>query len=210
MKRTKDPLARYFSQKSWSTPEWICLGIMALLVVIWIIGTAADWYMNYLVFPPLAVALAAMIVLKTGKVGDAEMERTLQKWVAETLPEEENASTVAAYDLCGAPVRKGGDGKVRSPAYVTSHFGKIGEVTRLTVRRFDLPTHNVAESVYDLAPEDIVVLRERVLPVPGGRKTVGQLVCEGKGLSIPVVPDDLETITLIEKFCQLKRETVTD
>ncbi len=187
---------KYFKQKNWSVPEIICIVAM-MVAIVFIIAISIP-----IGVPLGGVAVIVLVFIKSAKIKDAEVDHALEAILQAHEITLDPQSTIATYDLKGARIVKGRDGKFRSECHVVTVIDLGRETKEITVYRIELLTGRVQQENYTLAYTEAVLLQEEAVMTSSGRKTVRFLINPAFKSPVPVSTDDMDASKLVEKITQ--------
>lgn len=191
---------KYFVQKNWTVLETICV-IVALLFAI--VGTFIDGG-GPIGLPLAAVALVALIISKTTKISDADIDNLLKSMIEAEVDVKGSKQVISTFDLRSGKIKKGRDGKVRSSSYVMSCFSVVPHATEINVYTIDLISEKTERSRYSISKDASIVLKEDKIKVGDAQKKIQYIESSSPELSLPVNTDDVNECKIIEMICTKK------
>ena len=189
-------VAKYFSQKSFSVLDIICI---IAAVISGVVATVVRGG-GPIGFPILGVAVVVLVFSRSSRPKEEDVDKELDRLLVEKGIDSTAKNSVSGFDL-EAKVIRGKDQKLRSVRYFVTFFDFLEE--KITVKSFclDLINGTVTENVYEICKGDRVSVFETAVPNVSNKKSC-RLCCESfGGAGVPVSLDDLESSKLIEKVC---------
>ena len=194
----KNNVAKYFSQKSFSVLDLICI---VIAVIGAIVGTVV-WGGGPIGFGLLGISIVILVISRSTRAKDEEVDKELERLLGENGIDTAAKNTVSGFDL-EATVIRGKDQKLRSERYFVTSFGFLGDKIAVKSLCLDLINGTVTENMYEIGKGERASLIETAVPKASNKKSC-RLYCESfGGASVPVSLDDLESSKLIEKVCAL-------
>lgn len=193
----KSVAERYFTQSNWTIAEIICVtvAVLSLIAATFVDGGGP------IGFPLAIVSIIVLIICKTAKIKDAEIDSLLDKIIKDKVEVKESKQVIRAFDLRGCKVKKGKDGKVRSTKYVISCFSPNPRSVEIDVYNIDLISGKVENVRYSIPREESILLAEEKIEIGGARKTIQIMENKESNLSLPVHTDDVDTCKIVEEIC---------
>ncbi len=192
----KNNVAKYFSQKSFSTLDIICI-IAAVIGAI--VGTVV-WGGGPIGFAVLGVAIVVLAFSRSARAKDDDVDKELTRLLDENAIDRAAKNSVSGFDL-EAKVVRGKDQKLRSERYFVTSFDFLEDKIAVKTLVLDLINGTVTENVYEIVKGERVSVVENSVPKVSNKKSC-RLMCEKwGGESVPISLDDLESSKLIEKVC---------
>ncbi len=192
---------KYFEQKNWTILELILLGIIIIAAFVFTFVR----YGGPVGTPIFIVALAVLVVLKTQKIKDAEIDSMLNKMIANNVEPHALKKSMQSFDLQAQLAKKGKDGKIRSSIYVVTLVEFEKETVNLTCWRFDLLQENFAKESYTVKIGSGVSLVEKSITVSGSQKEIAFLESDAFTSAIPVEVNDITVDKTVKKLCGLEK-----
>ena len=196
----KDLAQKYFEQKNWTVLELILLGVA--IIAAGIITFA--WHGIPIGTPIFAVAVSALVFLKTQKIKDSEIDSVLNKWVAENIENDVLKKCIQGFDLQAQPIKKGKDSKTRSPIYTVTFVEFAKENANLTCWRFDLIQKHIIKENYTIVAGTDISLIEKSITVSGAKKELSFLKSEFFTSEIPVDINDITVDNIVKRLCGIE------
>ena len=194
----KNNVAKYFSQKSFSVLDLICI---VIAVIGAIVGTVV-WGGGPIGFGLLGISIVILVISRSTRAKDEEVDKELERLLGENGIDTAAKNTVSGFDL-EATVIRGKDQKLRSERYFVTSFDFLEDKIAVKSLCLDLINGTVTENLYELGKGERASLIETAVPKASNKKSC-RLYCESfGGASVPVSLDDLESSKLIEKVCAL-------
>ena len=192
----KNNVAKYFSQKSFSLLDLICI---VVAVIGAIVGTVV-WGGGPIGFGLLGISVVILVISRSTRAKDEEVDKELERLLNENGIDPAAQNSVSGFDL-EATVMRGKDQKLRSERYFVTSFDFLEDKIAVKSLCLDLINGTVTENVYEISKGERVSLIETAVPKASNKKSC-RLYCESfGGASVPVSLDDLESSKLIEKVC---------
>ncbi|MBQ3227940.1 MAG: hypothetical protein IJB43_05080 [Clostridia bacterium] len=192
----KNNVAKYFSQKSFSVLDLICI---AMAVIGAIVGTVV-WGGGPIGFGLLGISIVILVISRSTRAKDEEVDKELERLLGENGIDTAAKNTVSGFDL-EATVIRGKDQKLRSERYFVTSFDFLEDKIAVKSLCFDLINGTVTENLYEIGKGERASLIETAVPKASNKKSC-RLYCESfGGAGVPVSLDDLESSKLIEKVC---------
>ena len=194
----KNNVAKYFSQKSFSVLDLICI---AMAVIGAIVGTVV-WGGGPIGFGLLGISIVILVISRSTRAKDEEVDKELERLLGENGIDTAAKNTVSGFDL-EATVIRGKDQKLRSERYFVTSFDFLEDKIAVKSLCLDLINGTVTENLYEIGKGERASLVETAVPKASNKKSC-RLYCESfGGAGVPVSLDDLESSKLIEKVCAL-------
>ena len=194
----KNNVAKYFSQKSFSVLDLICI---VIAVIGAIVGTVV-WGGGPIGFGLLGISIVILVISRSTRAKDEEVDKELERLLGENGIDTAAKNTVSGFDL-EATVIRGKDQKLRSERYFVTSFDFIEDKIAVKSLCLDLINGTVTENLYEIGKGERASLIETAVPKASNKKSF-RLYCESfGGAGVPVSLDDLESSKLIEKVCAL-------
>lgn len=194
----KNNVAKYFSQKSFSVLDLICI---VIAVIGAIVGTVV-WGGGPIGFGLLGISIVILVISRSTRAKDEEVDKELERLLGENGIDTAAKNTVSGFDL-EATVIRGKDKKLRSERYFVTSFDFLEDKIAVKSLCLDLINGTVTENLYELGKGERASLIETAVPKASNKKSC-RLYCESfGGAGVPVSLDDLESSKLIEKVCAL-------
>ena len=194
----KNNVAKYFSQKSFSVLDLICI---VIAVIGAIVGTVV-WGGGPIGFGLLGISIVILVISRSTRAKDEEVDKELERLLGENGIDTAAKNTVSGFDL-EATVIRGKDQKLRSERYFVTSFDFLEDKIAVKSLCLDLINGNVTENLYEIGKGERAKLIETAVPKASNKKSF-RLYCESfGGAGVPVSLDDLESSKLIEKVCAL-------
>ena len=194
----KNNVAKYFSQKSFSVLDLICI---VIAVIGAIVGTVV-WGGGPIGFGLLGISIVILVISRSTRAKDEEVDKELERLLGENGIDTAAKNTVSGFDL-EATVIRGKDQKLRSERYFVTSFDFIEDKIAVKSLCLDLINGTVTENSYEIGKGERASLIETAVPKASNKKSF-RLYCESfGGAGVPVSLDDLESSKLIEKVCAL-------
>ena len=194
----KNNVAKYFSQKSFSVLDLICI---VIAVIGAIVGTVV-WGGGPIGFGLLGISIVILVISRSTRAKDEEVDKELERLIGENGIDTAAKNTVSGFDL-EATVIRGKDQKLRSERYFVTSFDFIEDKIAVKSLCLDLINGTVTENSYEIGKGERASLIETAVPKASNKKSF-RLYCESfGGAGVPVSLDDLESSKLIEKVCAL-------
>ena len=194
----KNNVAKYFSQKSFSVLDLICI---VIAVIGAIVGTVV-WGGGPIGFGLLGISIVILVISRSTRAKDEEVDKELERLLGENGIDTAAKNTVSGFDL-EATVIRGKDQKLRSERYFVTSFDFLEDKIAVKSLCLDLINGTVTENMYEIGKGERASLIETAVPKASNKKSC-RLYCEsfgGAGVSVSL--DDLESSKLIEKVCAL-------
>ena len=192
----KNNVAKYFSQKSFSVLDLICI---VIAVIGAIVGTVV-WGGGPIGFGLLGISIVILVISRSTRAKDEEVDKELERLLNENGIDPAAQNSVSGFDL-EATVMRGKDQKLRSERYFVTSFDFLEDKIAVKSLCIDLINGTLTENVYEISKGERVSLIETAVPKASNKKSC-RLYCESfGGASVPVSLDDLESSKLIEKVC---------
>ena len=192
----KNNVAKYFSQKSFSVLDLICI---VIAVIGAIVGTVV-WGGGPIGFGLLGISIVILVISRSTRAKDEEVDKELESLLNENGIDPAAQNSVSGFDL-EATVMRGKDQKLRSERYFVTSFDFLEDKIAVKSLCIDLINGTLTENVYEISKGERVSLIETAVPKASNKKSC-RLYCESfGGASVPVSLDDLESSKLIEKVC---------
>ena len=194
----KNNVAKYFSQKSFSVLDLICI---VIAVIGAIVGTVV-WGGGPIGFGLLGISIVILVISRSTRAKDEEVDKELERLLGENGIDTAAKNTVSGFDL-EATVIRGKDQKLRSERYFVTSFDFLEDKIAVKSLCLDLINGTVTENMYEIGKGERASLIETAVPKASNKKSC-RLYCESfGGAGVPVSLDDLESSKLIEKVCAL-------
>ena len=194
----KNNVAKYFSQKSFSVLDLICI---VVAVIGAIVGTVV-WGGGPIGFGLLGISIVILVISRSTRAKDEEVDKELERLLGENGIDTAAKNTVSGFDL-EATVIRGKDQKLRSERYFVTSFDFLEDKIAVKSLCLDLINGTVTENLYEIGKGERASLIETAVPKASNKKSC-RLYCESfGGAGVPVSLDDLESSKLIEKVCAL-------
>lgn len=194
----KNNVGKYFSQKSFSVLDLICI---VIAVIGAIVGTVV-WGGGPIGFGLLGISIVILVISRSTRAKDEEVDKELERLLGENGIDTAAKNTVSGFDL-EATVIKGKDQKLRSERYFVTSFDFLEDKIAVKSLCLDLINGTVTENLYEIGKGERASLIETAVPKVSNKKSC-RLYCESfGGAGVPVSLDDLESSKLIEKVCAL-------
>lgn len=194
----KNNVEKYFSQKSFSVLDLICI---VIAVIGAIVGTVV-WGGGPIGFGMLGISILILVISRSTRAKDEEVDKELERLLDENGIDTAAKNTVSGFDL-EATVIRGKDQKLRSERYFVTSFDFLEDKITVKSLCLDLINGTVTENLYEIGKGERASLIETAVPKASNKKSC-RLYCESfGGASVPVSLDDLESSKLIEKVCAL-------
>ena len=194
----KNNVEKYFSQKSFSVLDLICI---AMAVIGAIVGTVV-WGGGPIGFGLLGISIVILVISRSTRAKDEEVDKELERLLGENGIDTAAKNTVSGFDL-EATVIRGKDQKLRSERYFVTSFDFLEDKIAVKSLCLDLINGTVTENMYEIGKGERASLIETAVPKASNKKSC-RLYCESfGGAGVPVSLDDLESSKLIEKVCAL-------
>lgn len=194
----KNNVAKYFSQKSFSVLDLICI---VIAVIGAIVGTVV-WGGGPIGFGLLGISIVILVISRSTRAKDEEVDKELERLLGENGIDTAAKNTVSGFDL-EATVIRGKDQKLRSERYFVTSFDYLEDKIAVKSLCLDLINGTVTENLYEIDKGERASLIETAVPKASNKKSC-RLYCESfGGAGVPVSLDDLESSKLIEKVCAL-------
>lgn len=194
----KNNVAKYFSQKSFSVLDLICI---VVAVIGAIVGTVV-WGGGPIGFGLLGISIVILVISRSTRAKDEEVDKELERLLGENGIDTAAKNTVSGFDL-EATVIRGKDQKLRSERYFVTSFDFLEDKIAVESLCLDLINGTVTENLYEIGKGERASLIETAVPKASNKKSC-RLYCESfGGAGVPVSLDDLESSKLIEKVCAL-------
>ena len=192
----KNNVAKYFSQKSFSVLDLICI---VIAVIGAIVGTVV-WGGGPIGFGLLGISIVILVISRSTRAKDEEVDKELERLLNENGIDPAAQNSVSGFDL-EATVMRGKDQKLRSERYFVTSFDFLEDKIAVKSLCLDLINGTLTENVYEISKGEGVSVIETAVPKASNKKSC-RLYCESfGGASVPVSLDDLESSKLIEKVC---------
>lgn len=197
----KNNVEKYFSQKSFSVLDLICI---VIAVIGAIVGTVV-WGGGPIGFGLLGISIVILVISRSTRAKDEEVDKELERLLGENGIDTAAKNTVSGFDL-EATVIRGKDQKLRSERYFVTSFDFLEDKIAVKSLCLDLINGTVTENLYEIGKGDRASLIETAVPKASNKKSC-RLYCESfGGAGVPVSLDDLESSKLIEKVCALEEK----
>lgn len=194
----KNNVAKYFSQKSFSVLDLICI---VIAVIGAIVGTVV-WGGGPIGFGLLGISIVILVISRSTRAKDEEVDKELERLLGENGIDTAAKNTVSGFDL-EATVIRGKDQKLRSERYFVTSFDFLEDKIAVKSLCIDLINGTLTENLYEIGKGERASLIETAVPKASNKKSC-RLYCESfGGAGVPVSLDDLESSKLIEKVCAL-------
>ena len=194
----KNNVAKYFSQKSFSVLDLICI---VIAVIGAIVGTVV-WGGGPIGFGLLGISIVILVISRSTRAKDEEVDKELERLLGENGIDTAAKNTVSGFDL-EATVIRGKDQKLRSERYFVTSFDFLEDKIAVKLLCLDLINGTVTENMYEIGKGERASLIETAVPKASNKKSC-RLYCESfGGAGVPVSLEDLESSKLIEKVCAL-------
>lgn len=194
----KNNVAKYFSQKSFSVLDLICI---VIAVIGAIVGTVV-WGGGPIGLGLLGISIVILVISRSTRAKDEEVDKELERLLGENGIDTAAKNTVSGFDL-EATVIRGKDQKLRSERYFVTSFDFLEDKIAVKSLCLDLINGTVTENLYEIGKGERASLIETAVPKASNKKSC-RLYCESfGGAGVPVSLDDLESSKLIEKVCAL-------
>ena len=194
----KNNVEKYFSQKSFSVLDLICI---VIAVIGAIVGTVV-WGGGPIGFGLLGISIVILVISRSTRAKDEDVDKELERLLGENGIDTAAKNTVSGFDL-EATVIRGKDQKLRSERYFVTSFDFLEDKIAVKSLCLDLINGTVTENLYEIGKGERASLIETAVPKASNKKSC-RLYCESfGGSSVPVSLDDLESSKLIEKVCAL-------
>ena len=194
----KNNVAKYFSQKSFSVLDLICI---VIAVIGAIVGTVV-WGGGPIGFGLLGISIVILVISRSTRAKDEEVDKELERLLGENGIDTAAKNTVSGFNL-EATVIRGKDQKLRSERYFVTSFDFLEDKIAIKSLCLDLINGTVTENLYEIGKGERASLIETAVPKASNKKSC-RLYCESfGGAGVPVSLDDLESSKLIEKVCAL-------
>lgn len=194
----KNNVGKYFSQKSFSVLDLICI---VIAVIGAIVGTVV-WGGGPIGFGLLGISIVILVISRSTRAKDEEVDKELEHLLGENGIDTAAKNTVSGFDL-EATVIRGKDQKLRSERYFVTSFDFLEDKIAVKSLCLDLINGTVTENLYEIGKGERASLIETAVPKASNKKSC-RLYCESfGGAGVPVSLDDLESSKLIEKVCAL-------
>lgn len=194
----KNNVEKYFSQKSFSVLDLICI---VIAVIGAIVGTVV-WGGGPIGFGLLGISIVILVISRSTRAKDEEVDKELERLLGENGIDTAAKNTVSGFDL-EATVIRGKDQKLRSERYFVTSFDFLEDKIAVKSLCLDLINGTVTENLYEIGKGERASLIETAVPKASNKKSC-RLYCESfGGAGVPVSLDDLESSKLIEKVCAL-------
>ena len=192
----KNNVEKYFSQKSFSVLDLICI---VIAVIGAIVGTVV-WGGGPIGFGLLGISIVILVISRSTRAKDEEVDKDLERLLGENGIDKAAKNTVSGFDL-EATVIRGKDQKLRSERYFVTSFDFLEDKIAVKSLCLDLINGTVTENMYEIGKGERASLVETAVPKASNKKSC-RLYCESfGGAGVPVSLDDLESSKLIEKVC---------
>ncbi len=192
----KNNVAKYFSQKSFSVLDVICI-VSAVIGAI--VGTVV-WGGGPIGFGLLGVSIVVLVLSRSSRAKDEEVDTELARLLDENGIDRAATNSVSGFDLEANAIR-GKDQKLRSERYFVTSFDFLEDKIAIKARVIDLISETGTETAYEIGKGERVLVIESAIPKVSNKKSY-RLSCESwGGESVPISLDDLESSKLIEKVC---------
>ena len=192
----KNNVEKYFSQKSFSVLDLICI---VIAVIGAIVGTVV-WGGGPIGFGLLGISIVILVISRSTRAKDEEVDKDLERLLGENGIDKAAKNTVSGFDL-EATVIRGKDQKLRSERYFVTSFDFLEDKIAVKSLCLDLINGTVTENLYEIGKGERASLVETAVPKASNKKSC-RLYCESfGGAGVPVSLDDLESSKLIEKVC---------
>ena len=194
----KNNVEKYFSQKSFSVLDLICI---VIAVIGAIVGTVV-WGGGPIGFGLLGISIVILVISRSTRAKDEEVDKELERLLGANGIDTAAKNTVSGFDL-EATVIRGKDQKLRSERYFVTSFDFLEDKIAVKSLCLDLINGTVTENMYEIGKGERASLIETAVPKASNKKSC-RLYCESfGGAGVPVSLDDLESSKLIEKVCAL-------
>ena len=192
----KNNVAKYFSQKSFSVLDLICI---VVAVIGAIVGTVV-WGGGPIGFGLLGISVVILVISRSTRAKDEEVDKELERLLNENGIDPAAKNSVSGFDL-EATVMRGKDQKLRSERYFVTSFDFLEDKIAVKSLCIDLINGTLTENVYEISKGEGVSVIEIAVPKVSNKKSC-RLCCESfGGAGVPISLDDLESSKLIEKVC---------
>ena len=192
----KNNVAKYFSQKSFSVLDLICI---VIAVIGAIVGTVV-WGGGPIGFGLLGISIVILVISRSARAKDEEVDKALERLLGENGIERAAKNSVSGFDL-EAKVVRGKDQKLRSERYFVTSFDFLEDKIAVKSLTLDLINGTVTENMYEIGRGERASVIETAVPKASNKKSC-RLYCESfGGAGVPVSLDDLESSKLIDKVC---------
>jgi hypothetical protein len=191
---------KYFEQKNWTVLELILLGVA--IIAAGIITFA--WHGIPIGTPFFVVAVFALLLLKTQKIKDSEIDFMLNKWVAENIENEVLKKCIQGFNLQAHPIKKGKDNKMRSSIYTVTLVEFAKENASLTCWKFDLIKEDLIKENHTVVIGTDISLIEKSITVLGTNKEISFLKSDIFSSDIPVDINDITVDNIVKRLCGIK------
>ncbi len=193
----KNIVEKYFNQKNWTIIETICVIVAVLFSIV---GTFIDGG-GPIGIPLVAVSIIVLIIYRTTKISDAEIDNLLNKIIETEVDVKESKQVINTFDFRASKIRKGKDGKARSSSYVISCFSLNPCSTEINVYNIDLISGKVKNTRYSIPKDESILLIEDRIEIGDTKKTIQFIECKSSDLLLPVNTDDMNAYKIIETIC---------
>lgn len=194
--KNKNNVEKYFKQKDFSVIE-IILIVAALVFLAVAVFVRRGGPIG---FPGVLVCAFLFCVFHSFKVGDSEIDQTLDK-IKQDNKIEPSGDTIESYWLKDTVVKKRKDGKFVSPKYYITEVVFSEEETVFYVCMIDLLARSAEKASYKVDRSESIVISEETVKTSVGSARIACFATES-GVSIPIVLNDYKTSELIEKVCE--------
>ena len=192
----KNNVEKYFSQKSFSVLDLICI---VVAVIGAIVGTVV-WGGGPIGFGLLGISIVILVISRSTRAKDEEVDKELERLLNENGIDPAAKNSVSGFDL-GATVMRSKDQKLRSERYFVTSFDFLEDKIAVKSLCIDLINGTLTENVYEISKGEGVSVIETAVPKASNKKSC-RLCCESfGGAGVPISLDDLESSKLIEKVC---------
>ncbi len=194
----KNNVAKYFSQKSFSVLDLICI---VIAVIGAIVGTVV-WGGGPIGFGLLGISIVILVISRSTRAKDEEVDKELERLLGENGIDTAAKNTVSGFDL-EATVIRGKDQKLRSERYFVTSFDFLEDKIAVKSLCLDLINGTVTENMYEIGKDERASVIETAVPKASNKKSC-RLSCESfGGAGVPISLDDLKSSKLIEKVCSV-------
>ena len=193
----KSIVEKYFTQSNWTIAEIISVivVVLSLIVAIFVRGGGP------IGFPLAVVSIIVLIICRTTKIKDAEIDDLVNKIVEDKVEVKEPKQVISTFDFRGCKVKKGRDGKVRSTKYVISCFSLNPCSVEINAYNIDLVSGEVENVRYSIPRDENILLVEKRVAIGGAKKTIQIIENKASNLSLPVNTDDMNAYRIVEEIC---------
>ena len=191
----KSDSEKYFTQKTFSTFEIVCMPIMALSVIAFLF----IWGWGSIGLVTLLFSGGGFLFSRSLRVKDSDIDELIDAFAKDNKIELDSENLIKTFDLKSQYAAVGKDGKPRTGVFVTSEYIFDGDKTYITVHRFDLITKETKKETYELTVNDTVTLNEEYVHTPIGTKTAHYIVYDKFEADIPVYIYDMNSSEIVDK-----------